>query len=89
VAYDADLADLADLADRIREIVSAERRVTEKRMFGGLAFLLDGNMAVAASGHGEYGGDLRRPAPDGTAALAAALVRVALDDDLFERVRGE
>uniref|UniRef100_A0A5Q5BKN8 Endonuclease n=2 Tax=unclassified Mycobacterium TaxID=2642494 RepID=A0A5Q5BKN8_MYCSS len=32
---------------------------------------------------------LQRLAPDGTAALAAALVRVALDDDLFERVRGE
>jgi TfoX/Sxy family transcriptional regulator of competence genes len=41
-----------ELADRIREIVSAERGVTEKRMFGGLAFLVGGHMAVAASGHG-------------------------------------
>jgi TfoX/Sxy family transcriptional regulator of competence genes len=37
------------LADRIREIVEGESGLTEKRMFGGLAFLVDGNMAVAAS----------------------------------------
>lgn len=41
-----------DLADRIRELIAAERGVTEKAMFGGLAFLVDGNMAVAASGQG-------------------------------------
>lgn len=41
-----------DLADRLRELVGGERGVSEKRMFGGLAFLLDGNMAVSASGHG-------------------------------------
>lgn len=40
------------LADRIREILGAERGITEMRMFGGLAFLLDGNMAAAASGQG-------------------------------------
>lgn len=40
-----------DLADRVREHL-AGARVTEKRMFGGLAFLLGGNMAVAASGQG-------------------------------------
>ncbi len=40
-----------DLADRIRELVAGER-VTEKKMFGGLAFLVGGNMAVAASGQG-------------------------------------
>lgn len=40
------------LAARIRELVSGERGVTEKKMFGGLAFLVGGNMAVAASGHG-------------------------------------
>jgi len=37
------------LADRIREIVEGESGLTEKRMFGGLAFLVGGNMAVAAS----------------------------------------
>ena len=41
-----------DLADRIRELVAAESRLTEKKMFGGLAFLIGGNMAVAASGQG-------------------------------------
>jgi TfoX/Sxy family transcriptional regulator of competence genes len=39
-----------ELAARIRDLVAAERSVTEKKMFGGLAFLLNGNMAVAASG---------------------------------------
>jgi TfoX N-terminal domain len=39
-----------DLADRVRERVGAEPGLTEKRMFGGLAFLLDGNMAVGISG---------------------------------------
>ena len=41
-----------DLANRIREVVHRERGVTEKRMFGGLAFLINGNMAVSASGQG-------------------------------------
>ena len=41
-----------DLAARIRELVGRERGLTEKRMFGGLAFLIDGNMAVSASGQG-------------------------------------
>jgi TfoX/Sxy family transcriptional regulator of competence genes len=41
-----------DLADRIRELLSQQRGVTEKKMFGGLAFLIEGNMAIAASGQG-------------------------------------
>jgi TfoX/Sxy family transcriptional regulator of competence genes len=41
-----------DLADRIRELLSEHRGVTEKKMFGGLAFLIGGNMAIAASGQG-------------------------------------
>ncbi len=40
------------LADRIRELVVGESALTEKKMFGGLAFLIGGNMAVAASGQG-------------------------------------
>ncbi len=40
------------LADRIRELLASESAVTEKKMFGGLAFLINGNMAVAASGQG-------------------------------------
>ena len=40
------------LAQRIRELVATEPAVTEMKMFGGLAFLIGGNMAVAASGQG-------------------------------------
>jgi TfoX/Sxy family transcriptional regulator of competence genes len=40
------------LAERIRELVAGERNLTEQKMFGGLAFLIGGNMAVAASGQG-------------------------------------
>jgi TfoX/Sxy family transcriptional regulator of competence genes len=46
VAYDE------DLADRIRELLSGEADLSEKKMFGGLAFLIGGNMSVAASGQG-------------------------------------
>jgi TfoX/Sxy family transcriptional regulator of competence genes len=46
VAYDE------DLADRIRELIGSEPDLTEQKMFGGLAFLIGGNMAVAASGQG-------------------------------------
>jgi hypothetical protein len=46
VAYDE------ELADRIRELVGTEPDLTEQKMFGGLAFLIGGNMAVAASGQG-------------------------------------
>ncbi|GAA5016520.1 TfoX/Sxy family protein [Terrabacter aeriphilus] len=41
-----------DLADRISELVVGEEHVVEQRMFGGVAFLVNGNMAVAASGQG-------------------------------------
>jgi TfoX/Sxy family transcriptional regulator of competence genes len=40
------------LADRMRELLGDEADLTEKKMFGGLAFLIGGNMAVAASGQG-------------------------------------
>jgi hypothetical protein len=46
VAYDE------ELADRIRELIGGEPDLSEQRMFGGLAFLLEGNMAVAASCQG-------------------------------------
>ena len=41
-----------ELANRIRELVGGEPDLTEKKMFGGLAFLVGGNMAVGASGQG-------------------------------------
>jgi TfoX/Sxy family transcriptional regulator of competence genes len=56
-----------DLAARIRELLGAEPGVVEKRMFGGLAFLVNGNMSVAASGQG---GLLVRVPPDETEALS-------------------
>jgi TfoX/Sxy family transcriptional regulator of competence genes len=62
VAYDE------ELADRIRELVGSESGLTEKTMFGGLAFLIDGNMAVAASGQG---GILVRVDPEQSGELVA------------------
>ncbi len=41
-----------ELAQRIRALVDNEVGLSEKRMFGGLAFLVNGNMAVSASGQG-------------------------------------
>jgi TfoX/Sxy family transcriptional regulator of competence genes len=41
-----------ELADRMRELIGGEAGLTEQKMFGGLAFLIGGNMAVAASGQG-------------------------------------
>jgi hypothetical protein len=55
-----------DLANRIRELVADESRLTEKKMFGGLAFLIGGNMSVSASGRG---GLLLRVDPGETATL--------------------
>jgi len=57
-----------DLANRIRELIAAEPDVAETRMFGGLAFLVRGNMSVAASGQG---GLLVRVDPAETDALLA------------------
>lgn len=57
-----------DLANRIRELIGAEADLAEKKMFGGLAFLIGGNMAVAASGQG---GLMVRVDPDETEALVA------------------
>ncbi len=57
-----------DLANRIRELLACEPSVTEQRMFGGLAFLVGGNMSVAASGQG---GLMVRVDPEDTDALLA------------------
>jgi len=57
-----------DLANRIRELVAGEPAVSEMRMFGGLAFLIAGNMSVAASGQG---GLMVRVDPDATEDLLA------------------
>jgi TfoX/Sxy family transcriptional regulator of competence genes len=62
VAYDE------ELAERVRAELSADKDVSEKKMFGGLAFLVGGNMAVAASGQG---GLLVRADPDKSEKLVA------------------
>jgi TfoX/Sxy family transcriptional regulator of competence genes len=62
MAYDA------DLAERIRALLAKERGLSEKKMFGGLAFLIGGNMAIAASGQG---GILVRVDPEDSDKLVA------------------
>jgi hypothetical protein len=56
------------LADRVREAVLDQAAITEMRMFGGLAFLLNGHLAVSASGQG---GLLLRCDPDDTESWVA------------------
>jgi hypothetical protein len=60
VAYDE------GLADRVRDLLVADADLSERRMFGGLAFLIGGNMAVAAS---SQGGLLVRVDPSASATL--------------------
>jgi TfoX N-terminal domain len=55
-----------ELADRIRELLATDHDVAEKKMFGGLAFLIGGHMSVSASGQG---GLLLRCDPEETDAL--------------------
>ena len=68
------------LADRIRSLVGAERGLEEKKMFGGLAFLVGGNMAVAASGQG---GLLVRVDP----AESATLIEMTPAEEMVMRGR--
>ena len=63
------------LAERIRAVVAGEEGLDERRMFGGLAFLVHGHMAVAASGKG---GLMVRVDPADTATL--------VDDDTVTRM---
>lgn len=63
MAYDA------ELADRIRYLIGTGKGVSEKKMFGGLAFLIAGHMAISASGQG---GALVRVDPAESAALTEA-----------------
>ena len=70
------------LADRIRALVATEQGVDERRMFGGLAFLINGTMAVAAS---STGGLLVRAAQEDVAALLDDHVRPAAMGDRVMR----
>ena len=57
-----------DLAYRLRDLVAPEKGLSEKKMFGGLAFMINGNMAVAAS---REGGLLLRVDPEQSEELLA------------------
>src|SRR5271165_5898687 len=57
-----------ELADRIRRLIGSDPGLTEKKMFGGLAFLIAGNMAIAA---GSQGGAMVRVDPEQSDALVA------------------
>jgi TfoX/Sxy family transcriptional regulator of competence genes len=66
--YDLGVAYDEALAQRIRDLAAGTPKLTEKKMFGGLAFLVGGNMAIAASGQG---GILVRVDPEESSALVA------------------
>ena len=57
-----------DLADRLREMLTDQPGVVEKRMFGGVAFLVGGHLAVGAS---SKGGLMLRVSPEETESLLA------------------
>ncbi|WP_280233607.1 TfoX/Sxy family protein [Nocardia cyriacigeorgica] len=56
-----------ELAERVRDLIEPGPTVTERKMFGGLSFLVGGNMAVAVSGKG---GLLVRVGPESSERLA-------------------
>ena len=58
-----------ELAERIRRLIGSDPDLTEKKMSGGLAFLIRGNMAIAAS---SQGGAMVGVDPRESAALVAA-----------------
>jgi TfoX/Sxy family transcriptional regulator of competence genes len=57
-----------DLADRIRELIASEDGYSEREMFGGIGFMIDGHMAVGVSGEG---GLMIHCSREGTEALLA------------------
>ncbi|MHB1102172.1 MAG: TfoX/Sxy family protein [Devosia sp.] len=80
-----------ELASRVREQIGLLPGVTEKRMFGGMAFMLDGNMLVGILGHG---GLLARVGKDGYAAAlerpgASPMTMTGRQMSGFVQVQGE
>lgn len=69
MAYDQELADI------LRDLLSAERDVTEKEMFGGIAFLLHGRMAIAA---GQGGALVRIDPADSQQLVGSTSAEVAI-----------
>ena len=65
-----------EFAGRIRQLIGSDPELTEKKMFGGLAFLIRGNMAIAAS---SQGGAMVRVDPRQSAALIAATAATVME----------
>jgi TfoX/Sxy family transcriptional regulator of competence genes len=66
--YDLGVAHDEELAERLREVLEGQPRLTEKKMFGGVGFLVGGNLAISASGQG---GVLVRVDPEQSDRLVA------------------
>jgi TfoX N-terminal domain len=64
------------LAERVRRLIDGDPDLTEKKMFGGLAFLICGNMAIAASGEG---GVMVRVDPGQSDALVGATTATVVE----------
>ncbi len=64
------------LASRIRDLIGPDPELTEKKMFGGLAFLIRGHMAISASGHGGALVHVDRARTDELAAASKATIAV-------------
>jgi hypothetical protein len=65
-----------ELAERIRRLIGSDPDLAEKKMFGGLAFLISGNMAIAAS---SGGGVMVRVDPNRADALVAATAATVME----------
>jgi hypothetical protein len=65
-----------ELADRIRYLIGQAPGLTEKKMFGGLAFLIAGNKAIAAS---SQGGAMVRVDPQASDALVATTAATVVE----------
>jgi hypothetical protein len=65
-----------ELADRIRELIGLDPDLAEKKMFGGLAFLIRGNMAIAAA---SQGGAMVRVDPAESGSLVAATTATVVE----------
>lgn len=86
-SYHQGMAYDQDLAERIRELLVAEPELSEKKMFGGLAFLLDGRMAVAVSIQGGIMVRVERDQTERLIATTAAEPMVMKDRELQGWVR--
>jgi hypothetical protein len=64
------------LAERLRDLLSGEAGLTEQKMFGGVGFMIGGNMAIGASNDG---GILVRCDPEGSDAIVASTAATPME----------